>query len=346
MGAGNYLDRCVGAPSAWLSFDPGFEEYFTGGAARALLRSRFEDPGFDLADEAFSAMVALMIAASSADPGEQRLVDLLAAQVKACRWGARFRFFPGASTFPTDTDCTALATAALFEHGLMSTADLGRVIQELLRAAAPVESGRDGEDSSAGRVLTVYWGDGAEPGTQSHGRRHDPVACANALYTVHLNRGQISGGVEAVIEASMRYLRDHLTSRRYLLGTRYYPSPEALVYAVSRICARFPEHSKMLRTPLHRAFGEREAEAPVRALVGRPGTALDIALRALAAENCGWEEGQRERRRLLASLQRQDGSWPACPYYRMGRFPLYFGSPYLTTLFARRALRGRHGQES
>jgi hypothetical protein len=48
---------------------------------------------------------------------------------------------------------------------------------------------------------------------------------------------------------------------------------------------------------------------------------------------------QRERKQRLLRLQRPDGSWPPCPVFRMGRLPVHFGSPNLTTIFAIAALR-------
>lgn len=66
-------------------------------------------------------------------------------------------------------------------------------------------------------------------------------------------------------------------------------------------------------------------------------TSLDIA-HVLAADNLGEHEGQDERRLSLAEAQDSDGSWAAGACYRMGRFQVYFGSRYLTTAFAMRAL--------
>lgn len=80
---------------------------------------------------------------------------------------------------------------------------------------------------------------------------------------------------------------------------------------------------------------------------GRPADdPLSLALSIISAGSLGMADGQQERREHLARLQRRDGSWPAAPYYRMGRFEVYFGSPLITTLFAARAMQaecaGRH----
>jgi hypothetical protein len=189
------------------------------------------------------------------------------------------------------------------------------------------------------QVFLVYWEDDAEPFTLRRGRKQDPVACANALYTVQLADRPLADEGQAVVVATTRYLADHLTSGRYLDGTRYYPSPDAFLYAVSRLCARFPGTTGLLAGPLRRAFHRREATAPAQGLAAIPGRSLDLAFRTLTADHLGLSAGQNEWRTLLAALQRDDGSWPPCAYYRMGRFPVYFGSPYLTTVFALAALR-------
>jgi hypothetical protein len=69
------------------------------------------------------------------------------------------------------------------------------------------------------------------------------------------------------------------------------------------------------------------------------GSVLEVALRVLAADRLGVTAGQDERRALLARTQRPDGSWPATASYRMGRFPVFFGSSCLTTVFALSALQ-------
>jgi hypothetical protein len=65
---------------------------------------------------------------------------------------------------------------------------------------------------------------------------------------------------------------------------------------------------------------------------------LNLALRILAADHTELRNGQQRRKSLLAQQQEQDGSWPANVYHQLGRYPLYFGSAALTTLFAIRAL--------
>ncbi|MEV7729171.1 hypothetical protein AB0P15_31250 [Streptomyces sp. NPDC087917] len=290
-------------------------------------------------------MVTLMLQPPPQDWAGRELVARLATQIEGARWQRRYRFFPyGSSGFPADTDCTGMAAGALHRHGLLLAADLEACVRDLLHAAAPAGL-VPGPRASDGVVLVpgvplVYWEDGAEPGTARRGRKHDAVACANALYTVQLCDTLTAETTQFTV-ASHRYLADHLTSGRYLAGTRYYPSPEAFLYAISRLCARFPASARVLSAPLHQAMNAREAAASATALTSGPGNALDIALRTLTADNLSRTAGQAERRLHLVRMQQGDGSWPACPYYRMGRFPVYFGSPYLTTIFALKALHTR-----
>ncbi|MEV7441294.1 hypothetical protein AB0O22_09095 [Streptomyces sp. NPDC091204] len=335
-----------GAPSALLALDPDFGEILPAATARGVLRDRFgQDPGFDLGAEAFSAMLTLTLLPASWG----RPASALVRQVEAARWESRYRFFTGAHSFPADTDCTGLALSALHEHGRLSSAGLDTSVHDLLRSAAEdLLPGRDSRDDDALRpgVPMVYWEDGREPRTLGRGRKHDAVACANALHAIHLAGPQTLTGAQTVISASMRYLADHLTSRRYLHGTRYYPSPDAFLYAASRLCARFPSSTHALTSLVRRAWQEREEYADTQDPGPGRGTPLDLALRTLTADNLTLTTGQDQRRRLLAQAQQPDGSWPACPYYRMGRFPMFFGSPYLTTLFCLRALTMRESTPS
>lgn len=341
----DFVSRSVsrtGAPPALLSLAPGFEQCFTGARARGILREHFGvDPGFDLAGEAFSAMVSLTLLPLTAHEADPHLISRLATQVKACRWRGRYRFFPGSGGFPADTDCTALATAALFEHGLLTQDGLERGAHELLRSAAlphPTRRSPDprDEDRLSRGVFMVYWEDGEEPATLRRGRKQDEVAAANALYTLLLAEPDTAQS-RVVIDATTRHLADHLNSGRYLAGTRYYPSPDAFLYALSRLCARFPAGAEALAAPARKALAERDASTVT---VGHtPVDALDTALRTLAADHLGITTGQDRRQTLLTETQCLDGSWPPAAYYRMGRFPVYFGSPYLTTVFAMNALR-------
>ncbi|MEV0371691.1 hypothetical protein AB0I10_17985 [Streptomyces sp. NPDC050636] len=340
-----FRDGNRGIPSAWLALDPFFDDIIVCGKARGLLHQRFDtDIGFDLGDEAFSAMISLTLLPPATGTQVSSMVGSLARQVESARWWHRFRFFPGVREFAADTDCTAIATGALYEHGLISKRQLLLGAQEILQSAAPsgkhAEAGPADNDRAVPDVFTVYWDDGSEPDAPPRGRKHDAVACANALYTVHLAKGHVGSSVDATLQ----YISDHLTSRLYLAGTRYYPSPEAFLHAASRLCTRCAICARKLVDPLRRALADLET-MPHAEREGQDSGPLGLALRIITADHLGVRADQREGHERLVSWQQPDGSWPAQAYYRMGRFPLYFGSPHLTTFFALRALRKSRGRE-
>ncbi|MCY0924050.1 hypothetical protein OS965_39040 [Streptomyces sp. H27-G5] len=287
--------------------------------------------------EAFSAMLALAHLPPSPRAGDH-FTARLAQQVEAARRRHRFSFFPHVPAFAADTDCTAVAAGALYERGLITRRQLALSVHDLLRSAVPPDTA-PGSTIHPG-VFTVYWDDTAEPQALPRGRKHDAVACANTLYTLHLDQPHTISA-----DPTLQYLSAHLTTRRYLAGTRYYPSPEVFLHAASRLCACCAACAHRLAAPLHRALEERDARTPGAPWPQESSGALDLALRIISADNLRIEAGQQERRAFLVSQQRENGSWPAHAYYRMGRFPLYFGSAHLTTLFALTALHTPQGGE-
>ncbi|MFF9011438.1 hypothetical protein ACF09C_00470 [Streptomyces sp. NPDC014870] len=305
------------------SFDPSLEEIAPPAAAPRLLRERdATDLGFELGDEAFSAMLALSVLPRAAAPAERRFLGDVARQVEGARRGSRFAFFPGVPAFAADTDCTAVAAGALIEHGLMPESRFLATVQDLLRSAVGPGSGTPNGPLHEG-VFLVYWDDSTEPDAPPRGPKHDAVACANVLATLHL----VTGHPDAA-PATLAYLRHHLTSGDYRKGTRYYPSPAAFLHAAARVCRRCARCADALSAPLAAALNHVEPES-----------ALDLALLTIAADDIGLGSPPAWREEL-AARQRQDGSWPAHGYFRMGRVPLWFGSPHLTTVFAVRALHG------
>ncbi len=323
-----------------LTFDPFFESSFPPSEARKRISlATGTDIGYDLGDDQWVAICGLPLLPAS----EEALIRDFARRAGQGRSGPRFRFFLDRNGFPADVDCTAVAGHALYERGLIPAGDLVATAQELLLAAVPAGdadrsgAGRDGETLLHPGVPTVYWHDGAEPDALPRSRCHDPVVCANALCVLMEARTLGLRNADDVIDATQRYVAAHLLSDSYLQGSRYYPAPEAFLFAASRLVKDFPECGPWLREPLAQAITAREAPAPAR---GRddPRTALNVALRVIAAHNIGLRDGREARLRALLDQQARDGSWAALPYFTLGRLPVYFGSPVLTTLFAAAAV--------
>jgi hypothetical protein len=310
----------------------------TGPDLRSQIRRRIGvDIEVDPADEAFSAMMALALLRPPQTLAEHEKLRVLHERVQDCRWQHRYRFFSTRTRFASDTDCTAVTAAALRTTGYCTDSDLDTYARVLLMAASPGRSRTfrwDDEVIRPGRMM-VYWEDDAEPGVDRRGRKYDPTVCANVLYV--LEQPRIPGNAHALVVAANRaYVAEHLTSGRYLAGTRYYPSPASFLNALSRLYAAFPDRYRTLAPALAAAVATTGLTDP-----------LGLALTILAADNVGHQAGQDERRAALMAQQRPDGSWPFCPLYQLGRHPVYFGSPDITTLVAVKALddpstRARH----
>ncbi|MBN6040609.1 hypothetical protein [Amycolatopsis sp. 195334CR] len=310
-----------------VSFDPSFARSHRITGARAAIRSELGvDVGFDFSDDLSTVILGL----SLLPPEEDVLAGSFARLIERGRAGHRVRLFAEEGAFPADTDCTAVAAQGLLEKDLLPDGELAAFAGELLRAAAPPEGELPEPAPVLPGVVTVYWDDGR----LVRGRKHDPVVCANVLCV--LKEADRQGLVRAgeVIEATQRYVVEHLSSGAYRDGSRYYPYPEAFLHSVSRLAGRFGDCRELVAAPLAEAL--RDLEAAGGADRDR---SINVALRTITAVNIGVTGGQPARRRLLARQQGADGAWPASPYYRLGRFPVYFGSRVLSTLFAASALR-------
>ncbi len=298
------------------------------------------DIGFDAGDETFSSMIALkLFTADKAARGVVRpSVPIVCERARPLR--GRYHFFCDDNGFAADTDCTAVAAAALYEAGRFSRADLCASANELLLSAAPEARGAD--ESPDGPlvpgVVMVYWDDGLEP---PRGQKQDAAVAANVLYTLLLAEREAGlYDVNGVIERTTRYVIDHLRSGAYLRGTRYYPSPDTFLWYMSCICRRFPSFAARSADDLWVAICTRSLDPQEPGHPADPMSALNLAQRLLAAQQIGALDDVRFLVPELVSLQGSNGAWPAGPYYSLGRRALYFGSEAVTTLFATRALLG------
>ncbi|MGA6161607.1 hypothetical protein [Amycolatopsis magusensis] len=308
-----------------VSFDPSFTRSHRITDARAAIRGELGvDAGFDFSDDLSTVILGL----SLLPPEEDVLAASFARLLERGRAGHRVRLFADEGSFPADTDCTAVAAQGLLEKELLSGGELAAFANELLRAAAPPEE--EAPIPALPGVVTVYWDDGR----LVRGRKHDPVVCANVLCVLKEASGQGLVRADEVIDATQRYVVEHLSSGAYLEGSRYYPYPEAFLHSASRLAGRFSDCRELMAGPLAGALRALEADRGADR-----DRSINVALRTITAVNIGIHNGQSDRRKLLAGQQDQDGAWPASPYYRLGRFPVYFGSRVLSTLFAASALR-------
>lgn len=348
-----YLRRTLDAdvaPSVVVGLDAGFTSTLPLEALRPYIRSHAGvDIGFDVGTETFSSMLIMQLLGSgheSKGSWSGQLIRKLAPLIRARSWNGRYRFFFDDNGFASDTDCTGVAASALYETGHLTRDELLQSGAQLLAAAAPfdvpADKNLDGESQKPNGalhrgVVMVYWEDGVEPGVKLRGRKHDAATCANALYALELAGREGLVDLHGVIAATRQYVFEHLQSGAYHEGTRYYPSPDVFLYFVSRLCARFGEYREIFGPSLRAALAERNATSPNPGSPDDSMMSLNLAMRVLCAENLGDMDAS-DQKAWLASQQELDGSWKACPFYSLGRLPVFFGSSTLTTLFALRAV--------
>ncbi|MGI5292110.1 hypothetical protein ACQEVF_53625 [Nonomuraea polychroma] len=321
-----------------IAFDRSFVEAYPLDEARHQINRRM---GFDIGYSLGADLSSVILGLSLLPPEDKELVASFARILQQGRVGHRYRIFLDRNAFPADVDCTAVAAHALHEQGLIPPDDYVAIARELLLAATP-KDGQAGAAVLRPAVVRVYWDDGRESDTLIRGHKYDPVACANALCVLKQARRLGLMGGDHVVAATQRYVSEHLLSQAYRQGTRYYPYADAFLHAVSRLVKDFPDCRESLMPQLAEAIVERDAGPGADADDDRE-SALNVALRALAARNIGLGDNDRLRQRALLEQQQPDGAWPASPYFTLGRLPVYFGSRLLSTLFAAHALRPSHG---
>lgn len=231
-------------------------------------------------------------------PEASTLVEQITRTQAAQLEGApRVHFFLDPARLPADADCTAIAYLLLLRTGRASERDAHLALDEIIAAASP-----DG-------VVTTYFDREGE-----RANLVDGVVCANVLRLAYRL------GRDAELAPTARYVRALIESGTYLEGTRYYPSPDCLLYALS---LGVPFES------LRAATAER---------IGTTGHALDLAQRVLACHRLGLD-GRCDRDRLR-DLREADGTWAPEGWFCYGRSRAWFGSRALTTAFAIAALDG------
>lgn len=255
----------------------------------------------DTAPEIFTAMVILDLLVDSPISLTLKADVLELLRTKRSTQGVH-HFFTDESKLPADTDCTAVA------HSLLLGA-LGVPRRSLIKVARMIASNVCGEG-----VLATYF-------TRDPKRQNivDPVVCANGLQFLTLM------ALADLAAPTVAFLYDVLEQRMYEQGTRYYPSPDAFLYSLSRLVGRFPQEYGRFWPLLQRRLRERMAATEVP---------LEMAFRAISAQ---WLDLRGPDQKALTLLQTSTGAWPAGPFFRYGRSGVFFGSECLTTAFCLRA---------
>ncbi|APR76455.1 Hypothetical protein A7982_01802 [Minicystis rosea] len=262
----------------------------------------------EMPDEVFTSAIVLdVLRDCGLSPRvKSRIVDFL----RESQEEGLFSYFVEPGLLPRDVDDTGLALSVLVEANAVSQSVAQAALTKVL------------ENVDEAGVIHVY----LPPRGEREGRcRVDPIPCANALYLAYLL------GRQAEAQPTEAYLLEVLSAQRSATarGFYYYLSPDVLTYWTSRL----------LRFEPFRARYRSVVEDALRVRLGSSDNALDLALRAVTADNLGLE-GVAERAALLQA-QRPDGSWPIAPIYKLGRSDVYVGSESIVTALALRALDRR-----
>lgn len=208
-----------------------------------------------------------------------------------------FHFFKEHERLPADADCTAIAHSVLLHSGRRPD----RAHHALDQIIA---------NSNADGIVETYF----DPTGERSGIV-DPVVCCNVLNLAHLL------GRTDELCPTLEYVYRIFINRDYLQGTRYYHSPDSLLYFASRSIPVRKKLLKLLISAVHERQGATEFP-------------IDIAQRIIASH---WLQID-DHGESLKILRYANDIWPADSLFQYGRRRIYFGSQVLTAAFTAAAL--------
>jgi hypothetical protein len=213
-----------------------------------------------------------------------------------------FSFFADEKLVP-DADTNAVGYAMLLENGSVLCRSADRILDSIVEYC-----------NSRGEVQ-VWLSCERENYT-------DPVVGANVLYLARLL------GRDRELTSTVHWLLDILDDGNPCQYSRYYHSPYALLFFVSRLLGILD--FCFLRRSLWNLWQRVVCASEM------PKGPLDLAMRIFVAESLGIDSMQ-EKLALIA-IQAEDGSWPADALYREGKRSLFYCNTSVPTAFAVSAL--------
>ncbi|KAH9934359.1 HAD-like protein [Fomitopsis serialis] len=213
--------------------------------------------------------------------------------------GSTWNFFQGkplfTDVFPDDMDTTSLAYTVLkHDHHLIM-----RVMDEMLQWT-----------DDRGILLTYF---------DNTRRRTDPFVNVNVL-TLFFRHGRGNQ-----LARSLDWVIDVLVHRSYMDGSRYYTSPDAYLYFMSRLLAS--PFDPALHGRAMPIFVERVQER-----IDAPGDPTELAMRVIVCCRLGIDNAV-DLQKLLA-MQLRDGGWGVGWLYKYGSSGIKLGNRGLTTALA------------
>ncbi|KAF4580834.1 hypothetical protein GQ602_006971 [Ophiocordyceps camponoti-floridani] len=205
------------------------------------------------------------------------------------------------TAYPDDSDTTSLAMSILDD---VSSEDKKLAMESILSHLSP-----DG--------LPYRWLDG-----------NRPRVCHNICASVF--RFFCANGRRQDLPAVYDYLCDMLSSKAYLLGSRYYESPDWFLYNLADLFSRCPADQDLeeLRDLVKRRVSER---------AGCDQKVWDACLRLMSAQLLGLES--RRDLECVLDAQQLDGGWEQCTIWRCGKEPIGMRSRGVVTAMAVNGIR-------
>lgn len=226
--------------------------------------------------------------------------------VKVCEkqlQDGHLNFFIDRNILPDDAETTSYGLSILLELGKLQKESIEKVLDEII-------SNVNNEG-----IIQVYF----QPEKFGRPNRVDHVSISNILYLLNL--------ADREAQISEDFVYKVLADQSYLAGSRYYHSPDAFLYFLSRLM-KFPR----MKEKFYDLLCDR-----LQSRIGCSNFPLDLAMRITAAQRLNLDN--KEEKEKLKTLKNDDGSWPIDSIYHYGSKIGYFGSSYISTSFAIEALK-------
>ncbi len=214
-------------------------------------------------------------------------------------------FFGDHNLLAADTDCTAVGYSILLDYNIMPSS-MPDAVEKMVTNTC--DSG----------IIEVY-----EKPAGKHEGRIDACVLVNILHCLY----RLS--LQDKARPSEDYVFDRLVQKKYLNGTRYYPSPDVFLYFLSRLVRDYDKANSRFGDLLIQELKQREnLTEPF----------LDFTFRVAAMNNIGISNPQHKIN--IIEHQNANGSLPAESFFKYGSSNLFFGGEALSTAVAIRALAG------
>lgn len=195
--------------------------------------------------------------------------------------------------YPPDSDTNSVVLALLYESGYEVSDYINMFWQKLKHYTVE------------GNIIPVWLSD-------ERTNRIDPVVIANVLYLACLS------GYDDLMSENLMYLENYLTKGYWLEGSRYYHSPDSVLFFIWRMLRKCAKEKSSVSYVLEKALLQR---------TGTTWHTLDLAQRVIMSKWAGIDN-RVDRQRLRKKID-DSGNIEPDSLFRYGNRDAYFVSPAL-----------------